>query len=66
MVGLLHYLYSLQADFYTSENLINIDGPKFLKIIVRVRKYHTVYLENKLFIWKLDFEEFCSEDINGL
>jgi hypothetical protein len=55
MVGLLHYLYSLQADIYTSENLINIDGPKFLKIIVRVRKYHTVYLENKLFIWKLDF-----------
>jgi hypothetical protein len=25
MVGLLHYLYSLQADFYTSENIINID-----------------------------------------
>jgi hypothetical protein len=46
MVGLLHYLYSLQADFYTSENLINIDGPKFLKIIVRVRKYHTVYTHN--------------------
>ena len=24
MVGLLHYLYSLHADFYTSENIINI------------------------------------------
>ena len=25
MVGLLHYLYSFQADFYISENIINID-----------------------------------------
>jgi len=26
MVGLLHYLYSLQVDFYTSENIINIEA----------------------------------------
>ena len=25
MVGLLHYLYSLHADCYTSENIINIE-----------------------------------------
>ena len=25
MVGLFHYLYSLHADFYTSENIINIE-----------------------------------------
>ena len=25
MVGFLHYLYSLHADFYTSENIINIE-----------------------------------------
>ena len=25
MVGLLHYLYSLYADFYISENVINIE-----------------------------------------
>jgi len=25
MVGLLHYLYSLHADFYTSKNIINIE-----------------------------------------
>ena len=25
MVGLLHYLYSLHADFYTSENIINTE-----------------------------------------
>ena len=25
IVGLLHYLYSLHADFYTSENIINIE-----------------------------------------
>jgi hypothetical protein len=56
MVRLLHYLYSLHPDFYTSENIINIgnffnngiinignffnNGPKILKLIVRVHIYH--------------------------
>ena len=48
MVGLLHYLYSLHPDFYTSENIINRDlmgnffnkGLKFLKLIARVRINH--------------------------
>jgi hypothetical protein len=25
MIGILDYLYSLHADFYTSENIINIE-----------------------------------------
>jgi REP element-mobilizing transposase RayT len=25
MVGLLHYLFSLHANFYTSENIINVE-----------------------------------------
>jgi hypothetical protein len=48
MAWLLHYLYSLHPDFYTLENIINIvlmgnffnNGPKFLKLIVRVHIYH--------------------------
>jgi hypothetical protein len=48
MVGLLHYLYSLHPDFYSSENIINRDlmgnffnkGLKFLKLIARVRINH--------------------------
>jgi len=41
MVGLLHYLYSLHADFLISENIININnGPTFFKLFVRVRIYY--------------------------
>ena len=47
MAWLLHYLYSLHPDFYTLENIINIDlmgnffnnAPKILKLFVRVRIY---------------------------
>ena len=47
MVGFLYYLYSLHPDFYTLENIINIDlmgnffnnGSKILKLIVRVHIY---------------------------
>jgi len=50
MVGLLHYLCSLHADLYISENIIKVhrdlmgnffnNEPTFLKLIVRVRIYH--------------------------
>ena len=61
MVWLLHYLYSLHADFDTSENIINIDlmgnlfnnGPKMLKLIVRVRIYINIQLEIQLENWIL-------------
>ena len=47
--GTVCYLYSLHPDFYTLENIINFrdlmgnffnNGPKILKLIVRVRIYH--------------------------
>ena len=61
MVGFLHYLYSLHADFDTSENIINIDlmgnlfnnGPKILKLIVRVRIYINIQLEIQFENWIL-------------
>ena len=48
MVGLLHYVYLLHPAVYTLENIINIDlmgnffnnGPRILKLIVRVRINH--------------------------
>ena len=74
MVELLHYLYSLHANFYTSENIINIqhvreimgnffnNKPKMLKLIVRVHVYHILIYSctsrKKLLIWKLYFYDF--------
>jgi hypothetical protein len=62
MVEFLHYLYSLHANFYTSENIINIvirdlmgnffnNEPKFLKLTVNIYNI-SIYRPNNLSVWQ--------------
>jgi hypothetical protein len=39
MVGLLHYLYSLHADFYTSENITYVAWYSLLFVLTPTRFY---------------------------